>query len=121
MSVLVGLIHASTLKLEPGRDQKPPTYPEVPFTLVQHLCLGLTGLAPQRDGGVTTSSHLQQGWVEVTGVPFRTSHLAVRHEGRAASTLTVIDGDHPVRWTAHVGDGVVHRTVRPGESVRVTA
>jgi hypothetical protein len=96
-------------------------YPEVPFTLVQHLCLGLTGLSPQLDGTVTSRSHLPGGWVEVSGVACGSAVLAVRHDGPATSTLTVIEGDQPVRWVAHVGTHTVQQTVHPGESVRVSA
>lgn len=96
-------------------------YPEVPFTLVQHLAVGLTGLEPAWDGTLHTRSHLHHEWIEVDNVPVRSSTVRIRHEGREASTLTVTDGAS-VRWTAHVGEHGVHQVVVPaGQSARVVA
>jgi hypothetical protein len=95
-------------------------YPEVPFTLVQHLAVGLTGLEPAWDGTLHTRSHLHHEWIEVGDIPVRSSTVRIHHEGRDASTLTVTGGA-PVRWTAHVGGRSVHRVVPAGQSARVVA
>ncbi|WP_369374053.1 hypothetical protein AB1046_07885 [Promicromonospora sp. Populi] len=95
-------------------------YPEVPFTLVQHLALGLTGLEPAWDGALQTRSHVHDQWIQVDDVPVGPARVSIRHEGQEASTLTVVAGQ-PVRWSALVGGRTEHHVVRAGESVRVTA
>jgi hypothetical protein len=95
-------------------------YPEVPFTLVQHLAVGLTGLEPGWDGTLHTRSHLPDEWIEAGDIPVRSSTVRIRHEGLDSSTLTVTGGA-PVRWTAHLGGRSVHRVVAAGESARVVA
>lgn len=94
-------------------------YPEVPFTVVQHLAVGLPGIEPGWDGSVATRSHVADGWLRVDGVRLRGAELSVRHDGHERSTLSVAGGDEPVRWVAHVGDRVVERLVAPGETVSV--
>lgn len=95
-------------------------YPEVPFTLVQHLAVGLTGLEPMGDGGVRTRSHVHDQWIQIDDVPLRSGRISIRHEGQDASTLTVVAG-RPVHWSAHVAGRTTHHIVQAGESVRATA
>ncbi|MEU3985978.1 hypothetical protein AB0F77_38980 [Streptomyces sp. NPDC026672] len=96
-------------------------YPEVPFTVVSHLCTGLTGVRPRPDGALETRSHLADGQVEVTGLPYRSARISVRHDGRESTTLTVESGTEPLRWVAHVGGRTVSRLVEPGRSTTVGA
>jgi hypothetical protein len=96
-------------------------YPEVPFTVVSHLCVGLTGVRPHLDGSLETRSHLADGWVEVSEIPWRSLRLSIRHEGHGTSTLTVRGDGPPVRWTAHVGDRAVVSTIAPGQTLTVQA
>ncbi|MCH5674825.1 hypothetical protein [Streptomyces gilvus] len=96
-------------------------YPEVPFTVVSHLCTGLTGVVPRHDGALETRSHLAEGWVEVEGLPYRDMRVAVRHDGHARTTLTLQSGTGPLQWVAHVGDRTVTHLVEPGQSTTVTA
>jgi hypothetical protein len=95
-------------------------YPEVPFTLVQHLAVGLTGLEPAWDGTLHTRSHLHHEWIEVADIPVRSSTIRIRHESQDSSTLTVTAGA-PVRWTAHIGGRSVSQVVAAGQSARVAA
>jgi hypothetical protein len=96
-------------------------YPEVPFTVVSHLCVGLTGARPGHDGSLETRSHLPDGWLEVTDLPLRSHLVSIRHDGAEQSTLTVRRGDTPLRWTARVGGQTLVRSVEPGEAVTVRA
>jgi hypothetical protein len=94
-------------------------YPEVPFTVVSHLAVGLTGLSPGPDGALTSRSHLpDDAWLQVGGVRIGTAEVAIRHEGRSASELTVLAGDAPVRWTAHFPDSTQQAEVPVGATVR---
>ncbi|XVV15741.1 hypothetical protein ACQP2X_15775 [Actinoplanes sp. CA-131856] len=94
-------------------------YPEVSFTHVAHVAVGLTGLEPgDNPGEVRTRSHLPGGdWLEADGIPLAGSVLGVRHEGREASELWVTDGPG-VTWTAFEGT-TVH--VPSGSRVRAYA
>lgn len=96
-------------------------YPEVPFTLVSHLCTGLTGVKPQYDGSLETRSHLAEGWVEVSGLPYRSMSVSVRHDGHEQTTLALRGGDRPLRWTAHVGERTVEQMIEPGGTATVRA
>jgi hypothetical protein len=94
-------------------------YPEVPFTIVSHLAVGLAGIVPRYDGALETRSHLIDGWIEVSELPYRSRRITVRHDGDEETTLTVQGGNSPLRWIAHVGSHTEVREVPPGESVRV--
>lgn len=101
-------------------DSRAP-YPEVPFTLVSHLCTGLTGINPRYDGALETRSHLADGWVEVAGLAYRSMRVAVRHNGHESTTLTLESGNEPLHWVAHIGNRTVTRLVEPGHSTTVGA
>jgi hypothetical protein len=76
-------------------------YPEVPFTHVAHVAVGLTGLAPgPAPNTVDTRSHLPAGeWLAVDAVPIGNSTVGVRHDGRESTELWVTAGAG-VTWTA---------------------
>jgi hypothetical protein len=76
-------------------------YPEVPFTHVAHVAVGLTGLAPgPAPDTVHTRSHLPAGdWLAVDAVPIGNSTVGVRHEGRENTELWVTAGPG-VTWTS---------------------
>lgn len=94
-------------------------YPEVSFTSIAHLATGLTGLHPLGPDAVETASHLPGGWVDVTGIPFGSRLLDLRHEGTETSILTVRGDAAPLRWIAHTGDTRHEVLVHPGQTVRV--
>jgi hypothetical protein len=96
-------------------------YPEIPYTLVSHLALGLTGLDVDEHGTVETRSHIPAGeYVEASGIPVKGSLLTVRHEGDATE-LSVAAGTEAVHWRAHFGDGPARSAhVQPGTTVRLT-
>ncbi|MEZ0071145.1 hypothetical protein [Planotetraspora sp. GP83] len=98
-------------------------YPEVPFTHVAHVAVGLTGLQPGTDEGVVhTRSHLPAGeWIEVGGVRVGGSIVGVRHEGREATEFEVTGGPG-VTWTSAWDDGHVFTVDVPnGSRVRAGA
>jgi hypothetical protein len=96
-------------------------YPEIPFTLVSNLALGLTGLDVDEHGTVETRSHIPAGeHIEVSGIPVRGSVLTVRHE-QDATELSVLSGTEPVHWRAHFGNGPAQSAyVLPGTTARLT-
>lgn len=98
-------------------------YPEVSFTAIAHLAVGLTGLTPLADGAISTQSHLADGeWAEAGGVRIGTAVITIRHDGRQTSELTVHSSPTPVRWTAHFGDGTVTTTDVPtGTTARLSS
>jgi hypothetical protein len=98
-------------------------YPEVPFTIVSHLAAGMTGLRPTAGGELVTRSQVgESDWVEVRGIPFRSSTVSVRHEGIGVSELSVAAGGEPVRWIACLGQsGSKAVEVQPGSTVRLSA
>jgi hypothetical protein len=96
-------------------------YPEVPFTIVSHLVVGMTGVEPGDDGTIITRSHVPVGeWVEVLEIPYRGRLISVRQEGSGATELSLTRGE-PLRWEARSAAGpsrVVE--VHPGETASQT-
>ncbi|WP_432888242.1 hypothetical protein ACQPYH_07060 [Kribbella sp. CA-245084] len=97
-------------------------YPEIPFTIVSHLVAGLTGLDIDRDGTVSTRSHLPAGeWVEVRDIPIGAAVLTIRHDGRKHTELTTTPDSAPLRWAASFDDGPPHVVmVAPGATVKLS-
>lgn len=98
-------------------------YPEVPFTHVAHLAVGLTGLAPgPAPQTVHTRSHLPAGeWLSAAAVPIGDSLIGVCQEGRESTELWVTSGPG-VTWTSAWDAGHVTTTaVASGAGVRVCA
>lgn len=97
-------------------------YPEVPFTAVAHLTVGLSGLRPTGAATVETDSHLRDGeWTEFDGVVVGAHRIGLRTEGRDRTVLTVHDGDRPLTWRARFGDTVLEAEVAPGGSATLSA
>lgn len=98
-------------------------YPEVPFTHVAHIAVGLTGLSPGPAAHtVRTRSHLPAGeWLTVDAVGIGGSTVGVRHEGRDSTELWVTAGPG-VTWTATWDTGDTTTVAVPsGGRVRATA
>ncbi|MEV4754477.1 hypothetical protein AB0J86_05060 [Micromonospora sp. NPDC049559] len=98
-------------------------YPEVPFTHVAHIVVGLTGLEPgPAPDAVLTRSHLPAGeWLSVDGVPIGASTVGLRHDGREATELWVTAGPG-VTWTSTWDGGHVTTVVVPtGSRARADA
>ncbi|GAA4564255.1 hypothetical protein GCM10023193_35430 [Planotetraspora kaengkrachanensis] len=98
-------------------------YPEVPFTHVAHVAVGLTGLEPgAKEGVVHTRSHLPAGeWIEVADVPVGASVVGVRHEGRRSTEFQVTAGPG-VTWSSTWDGGRVTTVDVPnGSRVRAGA
>lgn len=95
-------------------------YPEVPFTIVSHLAVGLSGLRLVAADGIATRSHLADGWMEAADLPWADGHLTIRHDGYEASVVRN-NRAIPLRWRAEFPTGVVEMVVNPGEESRVAA
>lgn len=94
-------------------------YPEVSFTAVAHLTTGLTGLHPLGVDAIETATHLPDGWVDVTNIPFGNRLLDLRHEGTEASVLSVRGEGAALQWTAWNGGRRRDVLVHPGQTVRI--
>ncbi|WP_112240342.1 hypothetical protein [Kribbella monticola] len=93
-------------------------YPEISFTVVQHLVAGLLGLEPDAaSASLTIDSHLptEIGWLEADHVPVGTWDLRITQQGRHSTEVTVHSGPGPL----HVSIGSAGTwTLEPGETAR---
>jgi hypothetical protein len=95
-------------------------YPEVSFTVVQHLVAGLLGLEPDAaSASLTIDSHLPAaiGWLRADHVRVGEWDLDITAHGRQQIDVTVHSGPGPL--TVTVGSAGT-RTLEPGDSVRVS-
>lgn len=80
-------------------------YPEVSFTTVRHVTVGLLGLAARAaDGLALTASHLPRSlrWIEADGIPLGRWRIRVRQEGHHQTTMHVTSGPGDLRWIAAI-------------------
>jgi hypothetical protein len=95
-------------------------YPEISFTVVQHLVAGLLGLEPDAaSASLTIDSHLpaEIGWLQADHVRIGEWDLRVTQEGRHSTEITVHSGPGPLA----VSVGTVGTwTLEPGQTARVT-
>jgi hypothetical protein len=94
-------------------------YPEVSYTVVQNLVVGLLGLEPDAAAAtLTITSHLpaEIGWLEADHVKVGGWDLRIRQEQRHATEITVHSGPGPLKVT--IGSAAT-RTLEPGETARV--
>lgn len=98
-------------------------YPEVPFTHVAHVAVGLTGLAPgPAPDTVRTRSHVPADqWLAVDAVPIGNSTIGVRHEGRESTELWVTAGAGVTWSTTWDGGNATTAVVPNGSRVRAGA
>jgi len=81
----------------PRRD-----YPEVSFTVIEHITRGLLGVEPDAAGGkVSTLSRLQSpdDWVDMSNIPVLGRRITVSHNGKVASSVTN-QSNMPIGWQA---------------------
>jgi hypothetical protein len=104
-------------------------YPEVSFTVVDHLVTGLLGLEPDAGRGIlTTRSHLpaEIRWLQVDDVPIGAWRVSIRHEGHRVTEVTVNDGPEPLSVICQFADVSGDQTVAvptlvaPGSTARIT-
>lgn len=95
-------------------------YPEVPFTLVSHLTVGLPGVRLLADDALATRSHVDDGWIEASGIPWADGSVSVRHDG-GEKTDVRNDRSVPVRWRAEFASGAQETVLAPGEHAELTA
>ncbi|NEA36663.1 hypothetical protein [Streptomyces sp. SID13031] len=96
-------------------------YPEISFTVVEHLVAGLLGLVPNApEASLTIDSHLpaEIGWLTADHVRVGEWDLRIAQEGRHATELTVHSGPGPL--TVTVGSAGTW-TLEPGQTARVTS
>jgi hypothetical protein len=95
-------------------------YPEISFTVVQHLVAGLLGIRPDAASAyLTIESHLPAAIGRLTADHVRVGEwdLRIDQEGRHTTELTVHSGPGPL--TVSIGSAGSW-TLEPGRSVRVT-
>jgi len=81
----------------PRRD-----YPEVSFTVIEHLTRGLMGIEPDAvEGKVVTLSRLDApgDWVELSNISLLNRKISVSHNGKVSSSVTNL-GNMPMTWQA---------------------
>ncbi|TWD83402.1 hypothetical protein FB561_4564 [Kribbella amoyensis] len=96
-------------------------YPEISFTVVQHLVAGLLGLRPDAaTATLTIDSHLPAAVGRLTADHVRVGawDLRISQTGRHTTELTVHSGPGPL--TVRVGTAG-RTTLTPGETARVTS
>ncbi|WP_405057785.1 hypothetical protein OG474_34335 [Kribbella sp. NBC_01505] len=102
-----------TKQLIDSRDD----YPEISFTVVDHLVVGLLGLRPQAGAALTIESHLPQEIGRLTADHVRIGDwdLCITQEARRCTEVTVHSGPGPLTVTV----GTATHLIQPGETVRV--
>ena len=96
-------------------------YPEISFTVVEHLVAGLLGLVPDAAGAsLTIDSHLPAEIGRLTADHVRVGDwdLRITQEGRRTTELTLHSGPGPL--TVTVGSAGTW-TLEPGQTVRATS
>ncbi len=95
-------------------------YPEISFTVVQHLVAGLLGLRPDAaSASLTIDSHLPAAIGRLTADHVRVGEwdLRISQEARHTTEITVHSGPGPL--TVTVGSAGSH-TLEPGRTARVS-
>jgi hypothetical protein len=96
-------------------------YPEISFTVVEHLVAGLLGLVPDAaSASLTVDSHLpaEIGWLEADHVPVGDWDLRITSHGRQSTEITVHSGPGPLRVS--IGSDGPWTGVNPGQTARLT-
>ncbi len=96
-------------------------YPEISFTVVEHLVAGLLGLRPDAASAtLTIESHLPAAIGRLTADHVRVGgwDLRISQEGRHTTEVTVHSGPGPL--TVTVGPGSTNRILEPGRTARVS-
>jgi hypothetical protein len=98
-------------------------YPEVPFTVVSHLTVGLAGLRPTGQDAIETDSHLpsDQDWATAENVPVGPQRIDIHTRGRQETRIALRKGPHPLRWRARFGNNAQDTIIAPGETKVLTA
>ena len=73
-------------------------YPEISFTLIEHITRGLMGIDVNQNSIETISRLAQnQKWASVKGVPIRGSVIGVKHKGKN-KTIFENSGEKEIHW-----------------------
>lgn len=73
-------------------------YPEISFTLIEHITRGLMGIDVNQNSIETISRLAQnQKWASVKGIPIRGSVIGVKHKGKN-KTIFENSGEKEIRW-----------------------
>ncbi|WP_432892165.1 hypothetical protein ACQPYH_16235 [Kribbella sp. CA-245084] len=94
-------------------------YPEISFTVVEHLVAGLLGIRPDApNAGLSITSHLPTEIDDliVDNLPIGAWTIRIHQESRHATEVTVHSGAAPLTVTV----GSETHSVEPGSTVRVT-
>ncbi|MGW6198266.1 hypothetical protein ACWF0M_19130 [Kribbella sp. NPDC055110] len=93
-------------------------YPEISFTVVEHLVAGLLGLRPDApNAALTVGSHLpaEIGVLTADHVPVGDWDLRISQQGRHTIEVTVHSGPGPLAVTV----GIETHSLEPGQTARV--
>ncbi|MFB6725903.1 hypothetical protein ACFCV3_37375 [Kribbella sp. NPDC056345] len=92
-------------------------YPEISFTVVEHLVAGLLGLRPTAGNALAIESHLPAEIGRLTADHVRVGDwdLRITQEARRATEITVHSGPAPLPVTV----GAETHLIQPGMTVRV--
>lgn len=94
-------------------------YPEISFTVVEHLVAGLLGLRPDApNAALAIDSHLpaEIGVLTADHVPIGDWDVRITQEGRRTTEVTVHSGPGPLTVTV----GTESHSLEPGRTARVT-
>lgn len=73
-------------------------YPEISFTVIEHITRGLMGIDANQNRIETISRLAQnQNWASVRGIPIRGSVIGVKHEGKNKTIFENL-GDKEIVW-----------------------
>jgi hypothetical protein len=86
--------------MDPGLKRR--EYPEVSFSVIRTIAVGLMGIEPDApEGTVTTRPHLTQAtaWVKIRDVPVFRNEISLFHRGCGSSTFVNQKGP-AIKWKA---------------------
>ncbi|MGW7685756.1 hypothetical protein ACWGID_33745 [Kribbella sp. NPDC054772] len=98
-------------------------YPEISFTVVEHLVAGLLGLRPDApNAALSITSHLpaEIGVLTADHVPVGDWDLRIHQEGKHSTEVTVYSGPGPLTVTVGPEADSETHSLAPGRTARVT-
>ena len=106
--------------MDPGLKRR--EYPEVSFSVIRTIAVGLMGINPDpAERLLATRSHLtkQTAWAKLEEVPVFNNRIAVSHSGLSESTFINEEGP-PIQWKAEFPGSIprllVDGTAKPAEA-----
>ncbi|MFT6807315.1 MAG: hypothetical protein ACJA01_000535 [Saprospiraceae bacterium] len=85
-------------------DNQRRDYPEISFTVIEHLTRGLMGVEVNaRSNTFSTLSRIgkKEDWAEMNNIPLLSNKITVKHYGMSKTTVTNVSGES-IKWTAQL-------------------